>query len=129
MHPNDLYEHFNGVLSILSNRGRYIFATPHSYLGPSDISSVFKCDRPLGMHLKEYTFQELKELLMQAGFKEIQAVFKIPAKISYFLSFMVKPKASQLYLAYLCFIENLEIIYKGVYFFNLHSVRLKYVVY
>jgi len=59
------------------------------------------------MHLKEYTFQELEELLTQAGFKEIQVVFKIPAKISYFLGFMVKPKASQLYLAYLCFIENL----------------------
>ena len=66
IHPADLLEHFKGVLSILSNGGKYILDTPHRYIGPSDVSRVFKCDRPLGMHLKEYTFQELKELLAQA---------------------------------------------------------------
>ena len=107
LHPDDLYEHFKGVLSILSSGGRYIFATPHRYVGPSDVSRVFKCDKPMGMHLKEYTYQELKELLEQAGFKDIYAVLRIPAKITNLFGIYIKPKASRTYLTYLCAVEKL----------------------
>ena len=107
LHPDDLYEHFKGVLSILSSGGRYIFCTPHKQIGPSDISRVFKCDKPMGMHLKEYTYQELKELLERAGFKDIYAVLRIPMKITQLFGIYVKPKASRTYLDYLCAVEKL----------------------
>ena len=107
LHPDDLCQHFKGVLSILSKGGKYIFITPHRYKGPSDISRVFKCDRAMGMHLKEYTYLELKELLKISGFKKIKAIFRIPAKINYFLGYNFKPKSSYLYLIYLCMIEKL----------------------
>ncbi len=107
LHPDDLYEHFKGVFSILSSGGKYIFRTPHRYIGPSDVSKVFKCDRPMGMHLKEYTYQELKELLERAGFKDIYAVLRIPMKITQLFGIYVKPKASRTYLDYLCAVEKL----------------------
>ena len=107
LHPDDLYEHFKGVLSILSSRGRYIFVTPHRYMGPSDVSRVFKCDKPMGMHLKEYTYQGLKELLKRAGFKDIQAVLAIPPKVTQLFGISVKPRASRTYLDYLCVVEKL----------------------
>jgi SAM-dependent methyltransferase len=107
LHPDDLYEHFKGVLSILSSGGRYIFCTPHKHMGPSDVSRVFKRDKPMGMHLKEYTYQELKELLKRAGFKDIYAVLRIPTKITQLFGIHVKPKASRTYLDYLCAVEKL----------------------
>ncbi len=107
LHPDDLYEHFKGVFSVLSSEGRYIFATPHRYMGPSDVSKVFKCDKPVGMHLKEYTYQELKDLLEQAGFKDICAVLRTPVKIAQLSGIYIKPKASSTYLAYLCAVEKL----------------------
>lgn len=110
LHPDDLYAHFKGVISILSSGGRYIFATPHRYAGPSDVSRVFKCDKPMGMHLKEYTYQELKESLERAGFKNVQAVLRIPSKIAQLWGtseIYIKPKASRTYLSYLCVLEKL----------------------
>ena len=107
LHPDDLYEHFKGVLFILSRGGRYIFATPHRFAGPSDISRVFKCDRPMGMHLREYTHQELKELLVLAGFKDVRAVFRVPPQIGGVLRRWVRPRASRRYLTYLCVVEKL----------------------
>ena len=68
IHPDDLLEHFRGVLAILGPGGRYIFSTPHRFAGPSDVSRVFRRDTPVGMHLKEYTYRELLGLLKQAGF-------------------------------------------------------------
>lgn len=107
LHPDELCNHFKGVLSILSNGGKYIFCTPHNYFGPSDISWVFKCNKPMGMHLREYTYQEIKELLELAGFKDIRAVFGTPLKISRIFGIYFKPKTSYSYMAYLCNIERL----------------------
>ncbi|MCK4236447.1 MAG: class I SAM-dependent methyltransferase, partial [Candidatus Krumholzibacteria bacterium] len=107
LHPDDLYDHFKGVLSILIDGGRYIFCSPHRFLGPSDISAVFKQDKLLGMHLKEYTYRELAELLSRAGFKEIYAVLIIPSKVKKVFGGAVKPRASNFYLGYLKFLETL----------------------
>lgn len=71
LHPDDLVDHFRGVLNILVPGGRYIFCTPHIHKGPSDISWVFNCQKPMGMHLKEYTYRELTQKLKQAGFQHI----------------------------------------------------------
>ena len=61
----------------------------------------------MGMHLKEYTYQELKELLKRAGFKDIQAVLGIPLKITQLFGISVKPRASRTYLDYLCAVDKL----------------------
>jgi len=70
LHPDDLLTHFNNVSTILTSGGSYIFTTPNSYFGPSDISKVFNFRSPQGMHLKEYTMRELKKILKSSGFKK-----------------------------------------------------------
>ena len=105
-----LYEHFKGVRSILSDGGRYIFVTCHKYVGPSDISGVFNCDKPMGMHLKEYTYYELKELLTKVGFKDIRAALRIPTRLLIYLDklkFNIRPRPSRTYLALLLAVEKL----------------------
>lgn len=69
LHPGDLEAHFRGVFSILVERGEYILCTPHLFTGPHDVSSVFDCDRPLGMHLKEFTYRDMVEVARRTGFK------------------------------------------------------------
>lgn len=71
LHPDDLMPHFQAVLKILKPGGRYMFNTPHRYTGPHDVSQVFECDEPQGMHLKEYTFSELLRAPMEAGFSDV----------------------------------------------------------
>lgn len=107
MHPEDVHEHFNGVFSILSSGGRYIFTTPHKFGGPFDISRVFNCDEPKGMHLKEYTYREMKTLLLKSGFVDIQAVAMLPPNIyrKYNMPY-INPKKSSWYFHYLCLLEK-----------------------
>ena len=113
LHPEDLYEHFNGVFSILSNGGRYIFTTPHKFMGPNDISRVFNCDKPKGMHLKEYTFKEMKIALLESGFVDVKAVVMLPPYLYQKLSIpYLKPKKSTWYLNYLCSLEKLICFFK-----------------
>ena len=71
LHPDDIEDHFKGVFSILKPGGKYIFMTPHAYGGPWDISRIFNCNKPMGMHLKEYTFRELALKLKKARFRQI----------------------------------------------------------
>jgi len=113
LHPDDLCEHFKGVMSILSNGGSYVFGTPHRHAGSYDVSGVFRCDKTKGMHLKEYTYAELKQLLAQAGFEYIYAVLRIPTSstilttVGNLLGPMAKPRTSRTYLAYLSVVEKL----------------------
>ena len=69
LHPDDIEVHLRGVHQILKPKGRYVFSTPHRFSGPHDVSAVFKCDRPQGMHLKEYTYREFLTALRKTGFK------------------------------------------------------------
>ncbi|GBE64659.1 hypothetical protein MFM001_11210 [Mycobacterium sp. MFM001] len=79
LHPDDLEAHLRGALRILKPGGRYIFRTPHRFSGPHDVSRVFNCDRPLGMHLKEYTHREILTALRRAGFTRVYFPF-IPVR-------------------------------------------------
>lgn len=81
LHPDDLVEHFRGAHAVLRPGGRYVLRTPHGYLGPADISLVFGLDRPVGMHLREYTYGELAAALRTAGFTRISAPFGLPARL------------------------------------------------
>ncbi len=78
-HPDDMETHLRGVFQILKPNGRYIFSTPHRFSGPHDVSRVFKCDEPRGMHLKEYAYREFVALLKAAGFTRMYYAF-IPAQ-------------------------------------------------
>ena len=114
-HPDDLMEHFKGVLAILSPNGKYIFATPHSALSLGGLYWALKLEET-GLHLKEYTYAELKHSLTEAGFKNISAVFRLPAStpalatISKLLGPFAKTRASRLYTIYLSLIEKLFLI-------------------
>jgi hypothetical protein len=105
MHPDDMLVHFKSVYAILKDDGRYIFSTPHKASGPHDVSRVFRSNELMGMHLKEYTYAELKSLLRQAGF-EAYGVLKLPAKVRRLLC-DAKPVVSQGYLKYLRVVENI----------------------
>jgi hypothetical protein len=106
IHPDDLLEHFRGVLAILADGGRYIFSTPHRFAGPSDVSRVFRQDIPLGMHLKEYTYRELIGLLKQAGFTRVTSPLRPPTSVRALLGRHINTKSSRLYLAYLRLLES-----------------------
>jgi len=110
LHPEDLFDHFKGVYFILKSGGTYIFDTPHKCNGPDDVSRVFMAEEPMGMHLKEYTYQELKQLLVQTGFVNNSAVYKIPLKIRRLFGLWINPKASRFFLNYLCILEKLILL-------------------
>lgn len=108
LHPDDLGEHLANVRGILKEGGCYLLTTPHVYIGPGDISAVFKKERTMGMHLKEYTFREMREALKAAGFRKVSAVWSlIPQGICRTLGVPIKPRRSGFYLSYLCFLEGL----------------------
>lgn len=104
LHPDDLIQHFKAVHSIFAEGGRYILSTPHAWYGPWDISKVFKCRRATGMHLKEYTYRELRAGLQAAGFARILAIWKRGNGSN--ASHRRPATASPLYLSYRCLIER-----------------------
>lgn len=106
LHPGDLTDHFRGVFIILKRGGRYIFDTPHAFYGPSDISRVFRCETPQGLHLKEYTWQEIVHAVRQAGFVDTRAVLSLPYRVRRLFRSHPKLAASQAYLSYLLLLER-----------------------
>ena len=72
LHPDDLLPHLSSVRTILRPGGRYILNTPHRFTGPHDVSKVFRCERAMGMHLKEYTFAEVVRALGETGFRRVR---------------------------------------------------------
>lgn len=69
LHPDDVPLHFAMIKRALKPGGIYIFATPHRFSGPHDISAHFS-DTPQGFHLKEWTYRELAAVVERAGFDE-----------------------------------------------------------
>jgi SAM-dependent methyltransferase len=112
LHPDDIQDHFRGVYSILKPRGRYVFSTSHKSAGPSDISKVFKYDRPMVMHLREYTYRELADIIRESGFSTQYAPVRIPGA-EHISAFAVREllqgilwRPSETYLNYLCSVER-----------------------
>jgi SAM-dependent methyltransferase len=91
LHPADLIDHFKNAEMILKPGGEYIFDTPHRGAGPHDLSLVFGLDRAMFMHLREYTFVELRAALRAAGFKKITAIF---------VTSRIHPRRSAVFLMY-----------------------------
>ena len=40
LHPADFQKHLKNISKILKNNGKFIFRTPHRFIGPSDISAL-----------------------------------------------------------------------------------------
>lgn len=104
MHPDDLPAHMRSVLELLKPGGRYIFSTPHGHSGPTDVCTVFGTDTLEGMHLKEYTYRELKQLAEESGFARVSSVLRLPRKVR--KMFGLKPQISWPYLTYLILVER-----------------------
>jgi SAM-dependent methyltransferase len=106
LHPDDLVAHFGGACAILKPGGRYVFATPHAFEGPFDVSRVFGTDRAEGMHLKEYTYRELQAAAYAAGFERLDAVFRLPRAVRARYGPKAHPRRSRTYFLYLCHLER-----------------------
>jgi SAM-dependent methyltransferase len=107
MHPDDLAEHCQHVRSILKPTGKYIVCTPHVWHGPADISAVFKYDKAVGMHLKEYTNFEIYNCLKRAGFKKISSVYRAPKILIQYFGLKDIPRVSSVCMVYLFLIEKI----------------------
>ena len=71
LHPEDTKLHFEMVHRILKDGGKYVFRTPHPQSGPHDISKYFSFE-PECFHLKEWTYVEMKEMLMDLNYSGMQ---------------------------------------------------------
>ena len=67
IHEDDTRLHFELILRILKEGGIYVFRTPHKFTGPHDISKFFS-NEPEGFHLKEWTYTEITNLLMEVDY-------------------------------------------------------------
>ena len=104
LHPDDLREHLRGAFALLRPGGAYILRTPHAFVGPSDVSRVFGFNRPVGMHLKEYTYTDVAVAAAAAGFGPLAAPFGLPGPLRRPLGLGVR--VSRRYLRYLIEIER-----------------------
>jgi SAM-dependent methyltransferase len=71
IHPEDIKLHFESVRRMLKPSGKYIFRTPHFLTGPHDVSQYFSYE-PECFHLKEWTYAEIKTVLMDSGYSKFQ---------------------------------------------------------
>lgn len=71
VHPDDVKEMLQGIYKSLVPGGIYICFTPHRFNGPHDISKYFD-SVALGLHMKEYTNEELFDIFKAVGFIKIK---------------------------------------------------------
>ncbi len=67
IHPDDALAQLKEVFRVLRDGGVYVCVTPNRLSGPHDISKYF-AEVANGLHLKEYTVDELDGLLGKVGF-------------------------------------------------------------
>lgn len=77
LHPEDAREQLANLYSALGAGGVYICITPHRFSGPHDISRHFD-DVATGLHLKEYTWNELRAMFLKAGFSRLAGMVRMP---------------------------------------------------
>lgn len=95
MHPDDISDHFLLAYRLLKPGGIYAFCTPNRLYGPGDVSRFFS-DVPQGFHLREWTFEELANLVKDSGFSKWCGYwyargicFRIPPKATLFLEKLI----------------------------------------
>jgi SAM-dependent methyltransferase len=74
--PADVLLHLQEMRRVLSPGGRYVCVTPNRLWGPHDVSRYFS-DTPAGLHLHEYTHNELLGLMVSAGFRTPRIIARL----------------------------------------------------
>lgn len=69
IHEDDALDQLKNIYNCIKDSGKYICFTPNKTTGPWDISRHFD-NEATGLHLKEYTYQEMSTLLKKVGFKK-----------------------------------------------------------
>ena len=72
LHPDDAQEQLRNIYKALKPGGLYVCTTPHRVQGPTDVSQLFD-DVAKGLHLKEYTYEELSSIFKETGFSSTVA--------------------------------------------------------
>jgi SAM-dependent methyltransferase len=70
LHPDDASDQLTNIYRSLAPGGVYLCVTPNRLSGPHDISRYFD-PVATGLHLKEYTNQELAIQMREAGFTRV----------------------------------------------------------
>jgi SAM-dependent methyltransferase len=78
LRADDARLHLREMHRLLSPGGRYVCVTPNRLWGPHDVSRYFS-DVPVGLHLREYTHNELLRMLREAGFRTRRVIAEIGA--------------------------------------------------
>lgn len=71
LHPEDAIRQLENIRLALRPGGIYYCTTPNRLTGPHDVSRDFD-DVASGLHLKEYSVEELEKLFKKAGFSKIR---------------------------------------------------------
>lgn len=72
LHPEDARAHFAEMKRLLRKGGVYICITPNRLYGPHDVSRRFQNSVACGLHLKEYTYSDVRGLFRDYGFGNIR---------------------------------------------------------
>jgi ubiquinone/menaquinone biosynthesis C-methylase UbiE len=87
LHPEDALSQTRKVYNILRKNGVYICITPNRITGPHDVSKYFD-STATGLHLKEYSIEEMRDLFAEIGFSKIwlftrikNIYFCVPAQV------------------------------------------------
>ena len=70
LHPDDALLQLTNVVRVVRPGGVYICITPNRVSGPHDISRI-RDKVATGLHLREYTGREIREIFLSAGFRRI----------------------------------------------------------
>jgi SAM-dependent methyltransferase len=87
--PADALLHLKEMRRVLARGGRYICVTPNRLWGPHDVSRYFS-DEPEGLHLREYTHNDLLALMEEAGFASARIIPKLGEKDSFGASLAIR---------------------------------------
>jgi len=68
LHPDDVQPHLELVARVLRPGGVYVLDTPHRFSGPWDASRPY-APEPECFHMQEWTYGEVGERLVAAGFQ------------------------------------------------------------
>jgi SAM-dependent methyltransferase len=71
LHVDDVEPQVAEIYRVLKPGGHYLCSTPNRMTGPHDISIYFD-DAATGLHMKEYDYASLREVLRRAGFSSVR---------------------------------------------------------
>ena len=77
LHPEDCRDHYRQVYEVLRPGGQYFIVTPSRVNGPHDISREVDPQQsdPIGFHLNETSFADIRVELRRAGFRRLRMFF------------------------------------------------------